>query len=47
MRNLILVHLNFVSQFLQRIFYNFYIEIAYDTIQTLDCVLNQLFVVNY
>ena len=42
MRALFLVRSNFVSQFSHLIF-NFHVEIAYDTIQSLNCVVDKVF----
>ena len=42
MRDIILVHPNFVSQFSQPIMHNFHTEIAYNTIRSLNDVLYQV-----
>ena len=46
MRALFLVHSNFVSQFSQLIF-DFHVEIAYDTIQSLNCVVDKVVMINF
>ena len=45
MRSLIWVHSNFVGQFLNYFFIVFQIEISYNTIQYLNCVTDQVFLI--